>query len=317
MLHNKVDFRALAEKEDCLPIFLQPHWLDAVCQQYLEWQVAVSRDKNNQIIAVLVFFIKKKWGLTIITMPPLTKYAGIWFRHSLGSMSPKDAQAYEVAILNELINQIPKNHKLTLQLDYNTHNLSPFIWANYSVTVRFTQVLHLSNTIENLFDNLSTDVQRNIKKANRQFAISTSHDFETFLYMNNQVFERQNMKNPIPLSIWQSVNAILSEKQQRRIYLASDDKNQVHGSLYLIWDKKTAYILASGSSETGRKAGVMSQLIWKAIEDSVEKFETMDFLGSMLPPVQVFNQRFNTEKKAYPVITQYANRFIQVLFTLF
>lgn len=317
MHQNKVDYLTLCETEKNLPIFMQPWWLQAVCGNDMEWEAALSKDKNEQITAVLMYCKKKKWGFRIITVPYLTKYLGVWIRPSATNRSSKDSQLYEQDILKKLISQIPHCHKLTLQLHFNTQDWSPFYWANFKQTTRYTQILSDLTDKETLYSQLSTDVQRNIKKANAQLTIQTTDNFDLFWQTHNAVFERQKMKNPIPLSIWHNVETAAKAKKQRCIYISVDDKHQVQGTLYLIWDNQIAYILASGSTEMGRKSGVMSQLIWHAISDSVGVVESVDFLGSMLPQIELFNRRFNTEKKAYHVITKSGSNLLDCLFSLF
>ncbi len=315
MHQNKVDYLKLCEIEENIPIFMQPWWLQAVCGNDLDWHTALAKDKNEHITAVLIYCMTKKWGFTIVTMPHLTKYAGIWVRTNGKNKISKETHEHEIS--SNLISQIPHCHRLTLQLHFNTQDWSPFYWANFKQTTRYTQIISDLNNKEDLYKNLSTDVQRNIKKANLQLKIQTTDDFELFWKTHTAIFDRQKMKNPIPLSIWQNVENALKEKKQRRIYISVDDKNNVQGTLYLIWDKQTAYILASGSTETGRKLGVMSQLIWQAITDCVGIVDTIDFLGSMLPQIELFNRRFNTEKKAYHVISKSSNRLLDSWFTLF
>jgi hypothetical protein len=317
MHQNKVDFLRLCETEKNLPIFMQPWWLQAVCGADLAWEVAITKDKNEQITAVLLYCTKKKWGFSSITVPYLTKYMGVWMRPMATNKPSKDNKLHEQYILKTLISQIPYSHKLTLQLHYSTSDWSPFYWANFKQTTRYTQIIANLTDKETLYNDLSTDVQRNIKKANARLTIQTTDNFDLFWQTHNTVFDRQKMKNPIPLSIWHNVETTAKERKQRRIYISTDDKNDVQGTLYLIWDNQTAYILASGSTEMGRKVGVMSQLIWQAIADSVGVVDTVDFLGSMLPQIELFNRRFNTEKKAYHVLTKFGNPLLECFFTLF
>src|SRR6056297_1016426 len=56
-------------------IFEQPWWLDAVAPG--QWE-SIEIKKGDQVVARMPYVIKKKMGLKMITMPPLTQTLGPW-----------------------------------------------------------------------------------------------------------------------------------------------------------------------------------------------------------------------------------------------
>ena len=315
MNNNKVDYIKLCESELSIPIFMQNWWLDAVCDEKegLTWDVALSRDKNGKIVAALAYAVRKKWGLTLITVPYLTKFTGIW------QTPPPYSTHYEnnheeQNRLKDLISQLPHFHRLTLNLNTDLLDWSPFYWAGFSQTTRYVQVLDSGENKDVLYKNLNRGTKRSIKKADEHFTIVEKNDFDTFIKLNTAVFERQNMQNITPLSIWHNLEHMLSEKRQRRIYFSLDKNGVAQGAFYMIWDKNTAYGLASGLTETGRTHGAMSQLTWQAISDAADMGLSFNFLGSMIPSIEAFLRGFNAVKKPYFVLTKSKNRFIEIVF---
>ena len=60
-----------------LPLFIHPWYLDAVCTDGI-WDAAVVEEKG-EILAVLAYFRKWKYGFHYITMPPFVKFMGPFF----------------------------------------------------------------------------------------------------------------------------------------------------------------------------------------------------------------------------------------------
>ena len=313
MNNNKVDYINLCESEPSIPIFMQNWWLDAVCTEGggLTWDVAISRDKNGKIVAALAYVIRKKWGFTLVTVPYLTKFTGIW-QAPLPYSTHYENNHEEHNRLKDLISQLPHFHRLTLNLDTNLQDWSPFYWAGFSQTTRYVQVLEGVENKETLFKNLNRGTKRSIKKAEEHFTVVEKNDFDTFIKLNTAVFERQNMPNIIPLPIWHNLEHILSKKQQRRIYFSLDKNGIAQGVFYMIWDENTAYGLASGLTEMGRINGAMSQLTWQAISDATDMGLSFNFLGSMIPSIEAFLRGFNAVKKPYFVLTK-AQKTFQLL----
>ena len=316
MNNNKVEYIKLCESEPTLPIFMQNWWLDAVCTEGgLSWNVALAKNKNGSIDAILTYVVRKKWGLKIVTVPHLTKFTGIW-QAPLPYATHYENCHEEHKRIKDLISQLPDFHRLTLNLNTNLTDWSPFYWAGFSQSTRYVQVLDSGENKETLFKNLNRGTKRSIKKAEEHFTVIEKNDFETFIKLNTAVFERQNIANPIPLSTWQNLDPILVEKQQRRIYFSIDKLGVAHGTFYMVWDNNMAYGLASGLTEMGRTNGAMAQLTWQAISDASDMGLSFNFLGSMIPSIESFLRGFNAVKKPYFVLTKSKNWFIEGIFKL-
>lgn len=79
---NKQKYREFCKIEINIPIFSQDWWLDAVCGEN-NWDVAIV-ERGGEIWATMPYYVKKKWGFTIITMPPLTQKLGPYIKYPSG-----------------------------------------------------------------------------------------------------------------------------------------------------------------------------------------------------------------------------------------
>jgi Acetyltransferase (GNAT) domain len=308
---DKESYIFLCQNEATIPLFMQPDWLDAVCGKELNWGVVLSKNRGGIIDAALVYCLKKKYGITQITMPHFTQFTDFWFLE-------KSSQHidYQYVVIEKMLQELPAVHRVILRFHYNLEDFLPFKKNGFQTKLFKTQVIENLVNSDVLYQKLSRDVQRNIKKAGQNFRVITKDNFDILYKLANNVFERQNTPNPIPLSIWKSVHTLIHEKKWGRVYYALDDNNEAHAAVMVVWDAQTMYILASGSTEKGRKYGGMTQLIWQAITDSIGQHETVNFLGSSIPAIEAFNLRFNAKTKMYFSAVKFQNKMIKKLFDI-
>jgi Acetyltransferase (GNAT) domain len=308
---DKETYILFSKYEASIPLLMQPEWLNAVCGKEMTWDVALARNSEGVIEAVLVFCLKKKYGITQITMPYFTQFTSFWFNEKLAQNIDNQS-----VVIDFLLKKIPRVTRILLRFHYSIKQDFTFKKNDFQVKSLNTQVIENLMSVAEIHQKLSRDVQRNIKKAEQHFNVIVKNNFDVLYTLANNVFDRQSTKNPIPLSIWQSVHDLVHEKKWGKVYYALDDRNEAHAAVMVVWDAQTLYILASGSTDFGRKYGGMTQLIWQAISDSVGRFERVNFLGSSIPAIQAFNLRFNAENKTYFSIQKFQNKAVGQIFKL-
>ncbi len=308
---DKKSYLTLCQNEATIPLFMQPEWLDVVCGKELVWDVFLSRNTEGVVDAALVFCLKKKYGILQITMPHFTQFTGFWFSDNL--LQNIDNQ--QVAI-NVLLKKLPKSLRTNLRFHYSFDPQNILIQQGFEVENKQTQVLENVRNLDAIYQNMSQNAQRNIKKAKQYFHIESREDFDLFHPIVNTVFERQNAKNPIPLSIWQAIHTFIHQKKWGKVYFSMDENNEPQAVVMVVWDAQTMYLLANGSTEKGRKLGAMTQLIWHVVSENTGQVDTFNFFGSSIPAIQAFNLRFNAENKEYYQVIKYQNRMIGRLFKL-
>ena len=309
MSKNKVDYIKFCETETSVPIFMQPWWLDAVCTEGLTWNIALARDKNKNISSVLSFCEKRKCGFKKITMPHLTQFTGVWMK-SLDHKSYHEKQSHEQDNLQQIIAQLPHCQHFTLRTHFNLTHWLPFYWAGFKQTTRYTYIIPSLSDLNLVFNNFEGNVKRAIRQNEGKYTIEQSDDFDLFLKLK---YKNDNT----PLGIWRNLNDILGKKQQKRLYFARNTEGVAEATAYIVWDNSTAYYLASGTTELGRKNQVMSLLLWQAMQDCAHDATVFDFEGSMLKTVEPYFRRFGTEQKAYFQLTKFSNKFLEMLSLLF
>jgi lipid II:glycine glycyltransferase (peptidoglycan interpeptide bridge formation enzyme) len=215
--------------------------------------------------------------------------------------------------LEQLIPQLPSAHRYSFRLNTTLTDWQPFYWAGWQQETRYTYRLAIEdlNTVAKGFND---NTKRNIQKSAKYFTIQSSDGFDTFLKINELTYQRQNIKQPIPMKTWQTVERVLVEKNKRSIFFAENTEGVVVAAIYVVFDDKTAYYLAGGATEEGRSKGALFGLMSHTIQEAaVQGCTIFDFEGSMLRGVEPFFRGFGGELTPYFRVFKFANRFLTFL----
>ena len=117
-------------------LFQQPWWLDAVAPGAWDAAVVVS---DGETVGRLPFMRKKRFGLTILSRPPLTPFLGPWINAGTGNGQTR--LEHEQQILSDLIAALPKYDIFSQSFHCDIKDCSQFHWAGFSKST----ALHVCN----------------------------------------------------------------------------------------------------------------------------------------------------------------------------
>ncbi|MDX9761231.1 MAG: GNAT family N-acetyltransferase [Desulfomonilia bacterium] len=284
-------------------IFQQPYWLEAVSPG--QWGAAVV-SSGGHIVARLPYVIHKELGLTRLIMPKLTKFLGPWISPATGKYASELARQKD--IMFGLIGQLPRFDFFAQNFHYSITNWLPFYWKGFSQTTRYSYVLDDIHGEERLWSELQGNIRREIRKAGRQVEVRDDLGIDSFLALNRKTFARQGMPLPYTRELVLRIDAVLGQRNQRKIFFAEDTKGRIHAALYLIWDSDSAFYLMGGADPDLRNSGSSSLLMWEAIRFSSTVTRRFDFEGSMLEPIERFFRGFGARQQPFFTITSTTRR---------
>ena len=90
-MSNKERYIAWAAKQEYMPIFMQPWWMDAVCAGK-EWDVLLAEDEQGEIIGAMPYLLRKRAWFRYIIMPQQTQIGGIWVTEQITADRWKTAE---------------------------------------------------------------------------------------------------------------------------------------------------------------------------------------------------------------------------------
>lgn len=283
------------EKAPDMPLFMQPWYLDTVCDDGV-WEVAVV-EKAGRVAAVWPYFLKKKLGWRYVAMPSLARMMGPYLLPEWRSTRK------EMSILDDLLDQMPHGLAAFEQdFNYTAQNWLPLHWRSFRQTTRYSYFLEI-NDLDTAWNNIKPGYRNNkIQKAREQVEVRTSGSLPEFFEIQSRTYERQGLEAPTSFSLLSRLDEALAARHQREIFFAADRKTgAIHSVAYLVWDKQTAWHLLAGDDPVLRQSGASILLTWEAIRYAHEVLRVpfFDFAGSMIRPIEQVRRQFGAMQKPY------------------
>jgi len=303
-----------SQTQDDLPIWYRAWWLNSVCGK--KYWSAFLTFQGGELVGVMPYVHSKILWIKVLHDPPLTQASGPWLIHR-AQLKSHSMESH----MGELAKQV-KSYSLYVQHWHREiDNWLPFYWKGFKQTTKYTNVLSLTSSIEELRVNFSNRAKRAIKKAESvsDFELIFDTEVDSLINVCHKSFERQGLKKALNPRLVQCLateafrhNAIFILTLRRK----SDLK--VAASAMFILDGKSAYYLLGGVDSTLRNDGFMSLLLWKAIEHCKGiGIENFDFEGSMTESIDNFFQNFGAVRRPYYRVIHASSLSLQILLEKF
>ncbi len=294
-MSNKKIYQNFSLIEPSIPIFSRSWWLDAVCGPE-SWDVALI-EREGEVLAAMPYYIKRKLGLTLFTLPPLTQALGPWLKPSIS----KHTLGQQKDLMYALIEQLPHFDYFAQNWHYTITNWLPFYWRGFEQTTRYTYILPDISDEKQLWNHLQGNIRRDIRKAENRFEhkVKDCLDLNDFLSLNQMTFERQNLSLPYTRDVVLHLDDACRNHKCRKIWIAEDANGIPHAGVYIVWDENSAYYLMGGGDPKLRSSGAASLCMWQAIRHASTVTHRFDFEGSMIESVERFFRGFGAIQVPY------------------
>src|SRR5687767_4506334 len=155
-------------------IFQEPWWLDAVAPG--AWRDIIVTS-GGVLRARWPIYQERRGLFDVITLPPLTHRLGPWL--DLGDAT-KNARRYELEkdLTVALLAQLPDYDILQINCHSGISNMLPFVWNGFEETARYTYVIDLTQSEEELWDALRENIRRESRKARKLLTVESTSDLE-------------------------------------------------------------------------------------------------------------------------------------------
>jgi lipid II:glycine glycyltransferase (peptidoglycan interpeptide bridge formation enzyme) len=265
------------------------------------WDVLLYQPEEA-IEAAMPFYMPEKG---IIYMPPFSQTHGIWFNPAMEHPKYTSNLYQKQQICDYFIKHLPKHQYFHQSFHYSFTDWLPFYWKGYHQTTRYNYVLFSIVEREILWNNLSGDICRNIRKAQNKFKLDVKRDvsLEQFMDINTKTYGRQGKKSYCPDALRKLIE-IARSRQQGDIWGAYDEEKRLHAAVFVVWQEHCAYLIASGGDPELRKSGGNALVVWTAINDLSGRVASFDFEGSMTKGVEHFFRGFGAMQMPYYAISR-------------
>jgi len=288
-------------------IFTTPEWLEAVAPG--SWQYIQIKDAEDIKICMPII-LSNKMGFKFCNMPLLTQTLGVL-------LPPPNEGKYSTILskntnrMMELISKIPKNSYFRQRFHPTINNWLPFYWNGYSQTTKYTYIINDLTNTDNIWKEFNLKKRQEIRNVKNKLKIYETQDFGTLKYCIQSVHKRQN-KKVFNLEVLERVFNFCNEEKCGKIFVAKTQSGDIAGSVYIVWDQKTAYYLVGASPEALRNSGAISLLLWHSIKFSSSVTKKFNFEGSMIKPVEYFFRSFGGKLTPYHEITKINSSLINL-----
>lgn len=268
-------------------IYAKSWYLDIVAE---EWDALVENDYEK----IFPLIHRKKWGIRYLYQPVFTQQLGLF---------SKTLQT-ENSVL-AFIHAIPSKFRFA-EINLNTFN--KFTDSSIPAGNWLTHELDLINSYTQIRKNYSTNLKRNIAKAEKAGLTVTKNikpDEIISLFRMNRGKSITTLGDDDYLKLSRlSYSGIY--KGVIQTYGVYSAHNSLCAGAIFLQSKKKMIFLFSGLSEEGREDGAMAFLIDSFIRDHEHKHLTLDFEGSNDPNLARFYKSFGSTEITYPHL--YLNR---------
>ena len=308
-----IKYRNLCEVE-CVPLFSQAWWLDAVAGD-ANWDVALV-ESGGDIVAAMPYVMRRKHRKVLLGQPPLTQTLGPWLRETGAKGANRLGRQKDV--MQQLISALPHYDHFSQNWHHSQTNWLPFYWAGFSQTTRYTYRLPDLADEKKLWADIRENIRSDIRKAQRRFGVQVRSDLriDDFLRLNAKTFARQGMPAPDSPELIRRLDDACNERRAGAIFIAEDAEGRQHAGVYLVWDKNSAYYLMGGGDPVLRNSGATSLCVWEAIKFASTVTRSFDFEGSMIEPIERFFRAFGAEQVPYFTITHTPSWLLKAYYSL-
>lgn len=287
-------YRQFAAQMPDLPLFLQPWYLDAVCEGGT-WNAALV-EKNDRTVAALPYFLKQKWGWEYVSMPPFCKQMGPFLAPEFRD-TDQEMRLYEA-----LIEALPAGLMAFEQnFHFGVQNWLPFYWHGFRQTTMYSYVLSLEPSEAELLQQVHKNYRQKIRSASQALQVRHNLPLRELHRLVGLSFSRQGLNPPVSYAFLEKLYLALQAHQSVQLFFAIDQQDAVHSAAMLVWDRQTAYYLMSGDDPALRQSGSGVLLKWQAIvyAKTVLNLPLFDFEGSMIRGVEQGRRDFGAKQKPY------------------
>ncbi|HUH97509.1 MAG TPA: GNAT family N-acetyltransferase [Anaerolineales bacterium] len=276
------------------PFFSQSWWLEAIAPG--AWG-EVLVEKGGTLYARLPYVSRRKWGLRILDMPPLTQTLGPWLRPHAGKYASRLGEEKE--LMTELIERLPPFDIFQQRFHPSITNWLPFYWKGFEQTTRYSYVIEKLTDLDSIWEGLEKSVRTSIRKAEKEVIVRDDLGLDKFVGLEEMVFKRQGRALPYSVELLERLDQACLAHNCRRMFFAEDAHGSLHAAAYIIWDDQSAYYLMGGGDPELRGSGASSLCLWRAIKFAGSVTSSFDFEGSMLEDVEHFFRAFGAKQRPY------------------
>lgn len=287
---NKDEWNRFIDNSSQGNLYGQYWYLDMVGKNW--W--AYFFKSEGKLVAVMPFFVKRKYFVNIIYQPLLCQQLGIYSIPNSPDLSE---------IIQSVINSWLKRY-LIINYSFNLHNnslvknsISPDLLKDY-----ITHLLPLYKDYSSAYNDFSKNHKRNIKKASKNELVVKLERDSISAVLDIFRSEKQNELGDIMTNSCALINEIFhftKSDDTGNFYTVHNSSGTVLGGAFFIFYKNEVVYLFGTISQEGKQSGAMAFIFDHFIKTYSNSAHTLDFEGSQIPSIARFFKGFGAKEKSF------------------
>ncbi len=297
-MSDKELYRKICTEKPGIPVFMQPWWLDVVCD---EWDVAISM-KGEDVRGVWAYPIENKMGVSLMRNPVLTPYLGPHVFYP-SDLRQSRIDAYEYETVAELMKQLPDCKVWHMAITPGIKQAGIFRQYKLHTEVQQTFLINLAQSETELLANIKDSARRNIKQAEQVKTILTDNGALEHLYQFqlNTLTGKGKEINYKVADLKKILDACIAHNAGE-LLVAKNGENTL-SIVWNVWDDTRSYYFMGGQNPESNGYKAMSLLLWTCIKQAKKRRQQyFDLEGSMDEGVERFFRTFGGERELYMVL---------------
>ena len=260
-------YRNWAERQEELPFFLHPWWMETVCPN--QWDVELVQD-GEDVLAVMPYMMDRRWGMSILRTPVFTPHSGPWLKPSQREKY-HHIRAEQDQLMRKLCKQLPNHQRADFKLDDQLDSALSFVWSGFEEWVGYTHLLDIVST-EEVGQNFNRTNRKQIAQPEYEVLNISIDECVDFIRANNSNYNEDECEALSRIGRAASLKNMLVALSARK-----EDKDSA--VLMGIRERGRIYLLASAVDTSGQANMAFTELIWHVVQ--FEGLCRIDFMGSM------------------------------------
>jgi GNAT superfamily N-acetyltransferase len=275
-------------------------WLDAISQKIR----VLAYFENGRLIGGVPLHPERMFGLTLFRKPKLTIPWGVVIEPLVGKGTTVVTR--QIQILDAIATYLADiKGSIVMSFHPNLQNWLPFRWHGFSVSVGATHLIENLDCVDTVRDGFARNTRRWIAKATDMGMTVEPCSPDEALKLFACSYERQGQRLPYSDDYFGRLYAAAKIHNAGECLAARDRQGQVHAAGFLIWDKRTAYYVASGGDPALRASGAGQLLVWHVLQFAAERAAVFDFGGSSIRSIEEFMRSFGAKQTFYPRVAKF------------
>ena len=261
-------------------VFHQDWWLKAASGGACE---EVRIEEAGAVVARLPYVASRRFGLTILKMPPFT--------HVLGPSVDCGEGKYQtllktrVKLTRQLLEGLPKFDYFFQICDlWPADGLTiadglAFQECGYRIGTQYTFNVDCRKELDTLFGEMSVKSRQHVRMAQSEYSVVSIADPAAFTDFYLRSLTSRKLKSNIPLERFPALYAECRARDCADVLAAVDANGSPVAMTFLVWDDHKMYYLLSARSQDVPDKGSVNLLIWSAITKAHERGLVFDLDG--------------------------------------